>query len=86
MRILYYTTPNKLWTAATNTQKKYKKQQQNDIVGHYFHSCASKETTNHFAEPLCQEESTGHYLHSRTANNPHIINSHHHAASSRILL
>ena len=43
--ILYFTTPNKLWTAATN--KKY------SAVGDYFNSCVNKETTNHYSQSCC---------------------------------
>ena len=52
-----------------NSSKKY-----GAARGHNFHSCANKETTDH-------------YSHSRAANkNPHNINSHRRAANSRVQL
>jgi len=54
--ILYFTTPNKLWTAATN--KKY------SAVGDSFNSCVNKETTNHYSQSRCANKKPWATIHT----------------------
>ena len=61
MPILYYTwQPLINWTAATN-----------GTAGHYFHSCANKETTNHYSQSCWANKNPPATI--RTATLPIII-------------
>ena len=69
-----------------NSSKKY------GAAGHYFHSCAKKETTDHYSQSRYANKNpqatirTAALPHSRAANkNPRIINLYRRAANSRVL-
>ena len=51
------------WILPTmNSSKKY------GAEGHYFHSCANKETTDHYSQSRCANKNPrAHYSHSRAA-------------------